>query len=216
MDFILFGIIAYLLGSIPTAVWVGRAYYGIDVREHGSKNAGATNTFRVLGKRPGTIVLLIDVLKGALAVLLPVFFIRQPGLEGLNEVSLSLEDHVIQVQLVNSFAVILGHVFPVFAQFKGGKGVATSLGIIIGIHPPAAGICFLIFLLVFMISHYVSLGAIITAVAFPLLIIFVFNADSIWLRGFSILLGTLVVITHKKNILRLIQGQENKMNLFKK
>ena len=214
MDFILFGIIAYLLGSIPTAVWIGKSYYGIDVREHGSRNAGATNTFRVLGKRPGTIVLLIDVMKGALAVLLPVFFIHEMG--DVDQATMSIENHIIHIQLVNSFAVILGHVFPIFAQFKGGKGVATSLGIIIGIHPPAAGICFLIFLLVFMISHYVSLGAIITAVAFPLLIIFVFHADSIWLRGFSILLGAVVVITHKKNILRLLQGEENKMNLFKK
>ena len=206
MDFLLFGVIAYLLGSIPTAVWVGKSYYGIDVREHGSKNAGATNTFRVLGKRPGIIVLLIDVLKGALAVLIPFFALGPEADYG----------RLIQIQLLTAIMAILGHVFPLFAGFKGGKGVATSLGIIIGIHPPAAGICLGVFLLVFILSKYVSLGAIITAVAFPLLIIFVFQVDSIWLRGFSILLGSVVVITHKKNIFRLIQGQENKMNLFKK
>lgn len=206
MDFLIFGAIAYLLGSIPTAVWVGKSYYGIDVREHGSKNAGATNTFRVLGKRPGTIVLIIDIIKGALAVLMP-YFVLGASIE---------EGRLIQIQLLTAMLAIVGHVFPVFAGFKGGKGVATSLGIIIGIHPPAAGICLGVFLLVFILSKYVSLGAIITAVAFPLLIIYVFHVESIWLRGFSILLGSVVVITHKKNILRLIQGQENKMNLFKK
>lgn len=206
MDFVIFGLIAYLLGSIPTAVWVGKSYYGLDVREHGSKNAGATNTFRVLGKKPGTVVLLIDVLKGALAVLLPYFFLKD-----------SIEyERLIQIQLLTAFLAIIGHVFPLFANFKGGKGVATSLGIIIGIHPPAALICLGIFLIVFIISKYVSLGAIITAISFPLLIIFLFHVESIWLRGFSILLGSVVVLTHKKNILRLVKGEESKMNLFKK
>lgn len=206
MNFLIFGCIAYLLGSIPTAVWIGKAYYNIDVREHGSKNAGATNTFRVLGKRPGRIVLLIDVLKGATAVLLPYFILRYKIDEGT----------LIQIQLLTSIAVVAGHVFPLFANFKGGKGVATSLGVIIGLHPPVAGICLLVFLIVFIIFRYVSLGAIVTAFMFPILIIFVFNVDSIWLRIFSVLLGALVIITHKKNIVRLIRGEEGKMNLFKK
>lgn len=206
MDFVLFGLIAYLLGSIPTAVWVGKSYFGMDVREHGSKNAGATNTFRVLGKKPGVFVLSIDVLKGASAVLLPYFFLQ-------NTIEYEL---LIQIQLLTAILVILGHVFPLFAKFKGGKGVATSLGIIIGIHPPSAGICLGVFLIVFILSKYVSLGAIITAISFPLLIIFLFHVESIWLRGFSILLGSAVVLTHKKNILRLVKGEESKMNLFKK
>lgn len=206
MDFALFGLIAYLLGSIPTAVWVGKSYYGIDVRAHGSKNAGATNTFRVLGKKPGIVVLSIDVLKGASAVLLPYLFLHD-----------TIEyERLIQIQLLTAILAILGHVFPLFANFKGGKGVATSLGIIIGIHPPAAGICLGVFLIVFILSKYVSLGAIITAISFPLLIIFLFHVESIWLRGFSILLGSVVVLTHKKNILRLVKGEESKMNLFKK
>lgn len=206
MDFVVFGIIAYLLGSIPTSVWLGKSYYGIDVREHGSKNAGATNTFRILGQKPGIIVLFIDILKGATAVLLPYFFLQY---------KIDYE-RLIQIQLLTAILAILGHVFPLFANFKGGKGVATSLGIIIGIHPPAAGICLGVFLVVFILSKYVSLGAIITAISFPLLIIFLFNVDSIWLRGFSILLGSVVVLTHKKNILRLVKGEESKMNLFKK
>lgn len=206
MNFTVFGLIAYLLGSIPTAVWVGKTYYGIDVRQHGSNNAGATNTFRVLGKKPGIVVLLIDVLKGALAVLLPYFVLKNQW--SVNE--------VIEVQLIAAIMAIVGHVFPIFAQFKGGKGVATSLGVIVGIHPPAAGICLLIFLLVFITFKYVSLGAIVTAIAFPLLIVFYFKVDSLWLQAFSIVLGSVVVFTHKKNIKRLINREESKMNLFKK
>lgn len=206
MNFTLFGLIAYLLGSIPTAVWVGKTYYGIDVRQHGSNNAGATNTFRVLGKKPGIVVLLIDVLKGALAVLLPYFVLKNQW--SANE--------VIEVELIAAIMAIVGHVFPIFAQFKGGKGVATSLGVIVGIHPPAAGICLLIFLLVFITFKYVSLGAIVTAIAFPLLIVFYFKVDSLWLQAFSIVLGSVVVFTHKKNIKRLINREESKMNLFKK
>jgi glycerol-3-phosphate acyltransferase PlsY len=148
MNFLLFGSIAYLLGSIPSAVWIGKSWYGIDVREHGSKNAGATNTFRVLGKRAGIIVLLIDIIKGFLAVLLPGILLQSDAF-GVNSVS---EDTLIPLKIIVAILAVLGHVFPVFANFNGGKGVATSLGVIIGIHPPAAGICVLIFLIVFIIS----------------------------------------------------------------
>ena len=205
MEFGIVAIIAYLLGSIPTAVWVGKRFYGIDVREHGSKNAGATNTFRVLGKKPGKIVLAIDVLKGLIAVLLPQIIFNS-----------LVHDTLILYKLTASVAVILGHVFPIFASFKGGKGVATSLGVIFAIHPQAACICLLIFLIVFILFNYVSLGAIVTAFSFPMLILFVFNEKSIPLITFSIIIGAAVIITHKKNILRLIQGCENKMYLIKK
>jgi glycerol-3-phosphate acyltransferase PlsY len=206
VEFILFAGIAYLLGSIPTAVWVGKKYYNLDVREHGSKNAGATNTFRVLGKKPGTIVLLIDVAKGCFAVLLPYFVFHATWDQGI----------LIQLQLLTAITAVLGHVFPVFAGFRGGKGVATSLGIIIGIHPLAALICFGLFLVVFVVSKYVSLGAITAALSFPLLIIFIFKVDSIYLRAFAIVLGAVVILAHKKNIARLLQGEESKMNLFRK
>lgn len=200
----IFAVVAYLLGSIPSAVWVGKSFHGIDVREHGSKNAGATNTFRVLGKKAGILVLSIDVLKGVLAVILPRLIL-----------SLSVE-MIIQIQLFAGVFVFLGHVFPLFAGFRGGKGVATSLGIIFGIHPPAAGICLLIFLIVFIISKYVSLGAIVASFFFPFIVSFVFKENSIYLIVFSIVIGCTVIITHKKNIFRLIHGEENKMNLFKR
>ena len=205
MDFLIVGVIGYLLGSIPTAVWVGKRFYGIDVREHGSKNAGATNTFRVLGKKPGKIVLLIDVLKGLLAVLAPQLLYPELNYETL-----------VHLKIIAAVTVILGHVFPLFAGFKGGKGVATALGVIIAIHPLTACICLGIFLAVFLTFNYVSLGAIITSVFFPIVLIFVFHEKSFPLIIFSIVLGSAVVITHKKNIVRLMNGTENKMYLKKK
>ncbi len=211
MNFLLFGCIAYLLGSIPSAVWIGKSWYGIDVREHGSKNAGATNTFRVLGKRAGITVLLIDIIKGFLAVLLPSTLL-QTDFFGDNSVS---EDTLILLKIVIAILAVLGHVFPIFARFKGGKGVATSLGVIIGIHPPAAGICVLIFLIVFIIFNFVSLGAILASISFPLILIFGFNISNNWLILFSIILSCAVIIAHKKNIIRLLKGEESKMKLFK-
>jgi acyl phosphate:glycerol-3-phosphate acyltransferase len=200
IDFLFFGILAYLLGSIPTAVWLGKSLYNLDVREHGSKNAGATNTFRVLGNKAGTIVLLIDVIKGVLAVTIPLFFIQ------------SKEDHLTLVQLMTGVLVIIGHIFPLFAQFKGGKGVATSLGIIIGIYPLAALISFVLFLIVFLSSRFVSLGAIIASFFFPFIVLMVLKSDSIYLNAFSIILSLTVILTHRKNIKRLLNGTENKMN----
>ena len=206
MDFILFAISAYVLGSIPTAIWLGKAKYGIDVREHGSNNAGATNTFRVLGKKPGVVVLFIDILKGFIAVFLPFIF-------GIGEWG---SNHLIEVQLVAALCAFSGHVLPIFANFRGGKGVATSLGVIVGVHPIAAGICVAVFLIVFVISKYVSLGAMIAACCFPILLAFYFKVDSVWLLSFSVLLSAVVVYVHKKNIGRLLRKEENKMNLFKK
>jgi len=197
---------AYFLGSIPTAVWVGRVRYGIDVREHGSKNAGATNTFRVLGKRAGKVVLSIDVLKGMIAVLLPYFILPY----SFTSASLT------HVQLLASFLAVLGHVFPVFAGFKGGKGVATSLGVIVGLQPIAAGICLVVFLLVFILSNYVSLGSIVAALAFALLLWFAFPIQTVALPVFGSLLSVVVIIAHRKNIVRILAGTESKMNLFKR
>jgi len=215
-DYFIFGLIAYLFGSIPTAVWIGKAYYGLDVREHGSKNAGATNTFRVLGKKPGIIVLLIDILKGALATSLPYFVLSAqitlpdcgPNAEQMIRIG--------NVQIVASILAVVGHVFPLFAGFRGGKGVATSLGVIIGIQPLAALICFGAFLSVFTMSKYVSLGAIVAALVFPFVVHFILKNESLWMTLFSIVLSLLVIFAHRKNIGRLWRGEESRMNLFKK
>ena len=207
--FIIFGLIAYHLGSIPTAVWVGKAWYNIDVREHGSNNAGATNTFRVLGKKPGIIVLAADIVKGFIAVSLVKWFNYFMALD-------HTFDELVQVQVVCAVAAILGHIFPVFAGFKGGKGVATSLGVIVGLEPFSALICIVLFLIVFIISNYVSLGAIIVSFAFPVVVWWVTDNSSDVLFIFSVILSLAVIAAHRKNIKRLIKGEENKMNLFKK
>jgi glycerol-3-phosphate acyltransferase PlsY len=201
-------LVAYFIGSIPTAVWVGRYFKGIDIREHGSKNAGATNTFRVLGKRYGWTVLLIDVLKGTAAACL-TYFLAQTAFGGY-------KDEFLILQLVGGLSAVVGHVFPIFAQFRGGKGVATSLGIVIGINPPAAAVCLSIFLLIFLTTRYVSLGAIIASLCFPLVSYFFIHNDTRIMIIFTILLGTIVIWAHRKNIQRLLNGTENRMNLFSK
>jgi acyl phosphate:glycerol-3-phosphate acyltransferase len=197
---------AYMLGSVPTSVWVGKAWYGLDVREHGSKNAGATNTFRVLGKKPGIIVLTVDILKGVIAVTAPLLMINYFADEMVSS---------DRIQITAAVFAVLGHIFPVFAGFRGGKGVATSLGIIIGIQPLSALICLCIFLVVFVSSRYVSLGAITASIIFPVTI-FMHHPEALEMQVFSIVLSLAVIFAHKKNIGRLIKGEENKMNLFGK
>ena len=200
-------LIAYLIGSIPTAYWVGKYYYGIDIREHGSKNAGATNTFRVFGKKSGWLVLIVDVLKGVVAATLPYWFQSQ---------FVGFKDELLILQLSTSFSAVVGHVFPIFAGFRGGKGVATSLGIVIGINPLAAAICLGVFIFVFIFSKYVSLGAITASLLFPFVNYFILKNDNQIMIIFSLVLSFLVIVAHRKNISRLIKGEENKMNLLKK
>lgn len=202
---ILLIICAYILGSIPTAVWIGKYFYNIDVREHGSGNAGATNVFRVLGKRAGIPVLLIDVLKGLLAVKLAHL---NTDLEG--------SYRFVNLQLVLGLASLAGHIFPVFASFRGGKGIATLLGIVLAILPLAALTSMGIFLIVLLASGYVSLSSLTAGLSFPLFIIFIFKVTLPSLIVFSILIAVMVLITHQKNIFRLIRKEESKVNLLKK
>lgn len=196
-------VIAYLFGSIPTSVWWGRAFHGVDVREHGSRNAGATNTFRVLGWRSGVPVLLVDIAKGFVPVRL------LPNLSGLEPDSAPWM--WLRVALV--IAAVVGHLYPVFSGFRGGKGVATSLGGILAVHPGAAGICVAVFALVFLLSRYVSLGSLAAALAFPLAVVLIYQETSAVKVGFAITLCTLVFFTHRQNIGRLLRGEENRMQL---
>ena len=196
---------AYLLGSIPSAVWIGKFFYRIDVREYGSGNAGATNTFRVLGKRAGIPVLLIDVLKGFAAVCLASL---SKYIAGSNQ--------YINLQLVLGIASLIGHIFPLFASFRGGKGIATLLGIILAVHPYAALISIAIFIIVLLVSSYVSLSSMIAAVAFPIIVIVIFQTKVPSLVIFSILIAIMVLITHQKNIERLLRKEESKAKLIKK
>jgi len=196
--FIIIG--AYLLGSIPSAVWIGKAAKGVDVREHGSKNAGATNTMRVLGVKTGIPVLLIDICKGYAAVTLALF---SPTFDPLTNA-------FVNFQLVLGAAAVLGHVFPVFAGFRGGKGVATIVGVLLALHWQATLIAIAVFLITLLISHYVSLGSLIMGLSFPISVICIFKTDSISLKIFSVAVSILLLVTHRKNISRLLKGKENK------
>ena len=151
-------IIAYLLGSIPSAVWIGKKYYGIDIREHGSKNAGTTNMLRVLGRRAALPVFALDFLKGFVAVTI-IELMQYDDLIGQND--------LINLKIVAVFAAVLGHIFPIFAGFRGGKGVATLVGAVTGIYPPVALLCFGVWLVMLMVSHYVSLASMVAGCCFP-------------------------------------------------
>ena len=199
-------LLAYLLGSIPSAVWVGKAFYGIDVRKEGSGNAGATNTIRVLGAKAGVPVLLIDVIKGWLAVFLMAWFIP----ESFSELQTTY------LRIGAATAAVLGHVFPVFAGFKGGKGIATLLGVGIALYPLAVLVVVGLFIFVLLVSGYVSLASITGSVSFPLIVIFLFNPDSLPLIMLAIFVGIFVPLTHRKNIGRLLNGTESKFSLRKK
>ncbi|CCG98827.1 protein of unknown function DUF205 [Fibrella aestuarina BUZ 2] len=201
-------VMAYLLGSIPTAVWYGRAFFNLDIRQHGSGNAGATNTFRVLGKRAGTIVLLVDALKGYAAASLAFF---------VNTIYPLSDNELLSYQLLFGFLAVIGHLYPLFAQFRGGKGVATLLGMVLAIRPDVAAVCIGIWLVVVIASQFVSLGSLLAALAFPVLLLLrVFGQpENPMLIGFGFLIFLIVAITHKKNIGRLIQGNENRTILIK-
>ncbi len=205
--FIVFATIgAYLLGSIPSAVWIGKVFFGIDVREHGSGNAGATNTFRVLGKKAGVPVFIIDLCKAFAATNLIVFFKHCPA-----------GNTYVNLQLLFGAAAVMGHIFPLFAQFKGGKGVACLLGVTLAIAPVPASIAFGIFAIVLTLFHYVSLGSLCAGLAFPIIIVSgVIKPYQLSLQIFSIVIAVLLIITHRKNIRRLIHGLEAKTYLFKK
>ena len=197
---------AYILGSIPSAVWIGKIFYGIDVREYGSGNAGATNTFRVLGKKAGIPVMVIDIMKGYAAVQLATLIGNYlPGTQ-----------QFVNFKLTLGIAALMGHIFPVLAGFRGGKGIATLLGIVSGVHPPAALICAGIFVITLLASNYVSLSSMISSIAFPIIIMLVYHETIRSLNVFSMFVAILVLITHQKNIERLLKGKERKVNLLKR
>ncbi len=200
-------VLAYLIGSIPTAVWVSKWMYGIDIREHGSGNAGATNAFRILGTKAGTGVMAADMMKGFIAVKLSIF----------SSYAWTSEPFV-NLQIFLGLAAVIGHIFPIWADFRGGKGIATLFGMILSIHPIVAASLVLVFMMMLLITRYVSLSSIAASIAFPLLILFIFNAQAQELsyRLFAIATAFLVVLTHHKNISRLISGNENKVPFFRK
>jgi acyl phosphate:glycerol-3-phosphate acyltransferase len=196
---------AYLLGSIPTAVWYGTGFHGIDIREHGSHNAGATNTFRVLGKKAGTLVLIVDILKGwvATSLALGLFYMHLISANAMQDWKLGF-----------GILAVVGHLFPIFSGFRGGKGVATLCGMLLSINYIAAFSCMGVFLSVFVIFHFVSLSSILAALTFPVLMITqAFGKEKILTTIFAVIIFLLVLYMHRKNIGRILRGEEGKMYL---
>ena len=197
--------IAYFIGSLPTAVLISKAFFGIDIREYGSGNSGATNTFRILGPRWGTVVMTVDVIKGVAAtslyILLPYYLTSE------------LERTNFMVGL--GLAAVLGHIFPIWADFRGGKGVATVFGMILAIQPIVAVCCVGVFLVVLYLTRFVSLSSILASIAFAVFILVIFNEKELLYRAFAIGVALLVILTHQKNISRLLRGSESKVPILK-
>ena len=194
-------ILSYLTGAFPSAVLIGKIFFKTDVREFGSGNSGATNTFRVLGKKAGIPVLILDVFKGWLAVNY-VFFISSFSQN---------PDLVFEHQLVFGITAVIGHLFPIYTGFRGGKGIATLLGLLLGIQLHAALLSFIVFFFVFLFSRYVSLASIISSITFPLIIYFLSDSTDVSLIIFSIFVPLLALLTHQRNIERLLRGEEVKV-----
>ncbi len=205
MNEIILIILAYLIGSIPTAVWVSRYFFDIDIREYGSGNSGATNTYRVLGAKWGTVVMIIDMAKAIFAVKLAF----------LLPYSFESDIYMVNMQLGLGLAAVLGHIFPIWAEFRGGKGVATLFGMVLGIQPNVALCCVGIFILVLYLTRWVSLSSILASIAFPVFILVIFNEPEKLYRVFAITVAMLVLLTHQKNIGRLLKGSENKVPILK-
>lgn len=198
-------VLAYLIGSIPTSLIVSRTQFNIDIRDYGSGNAGATNTFRVLGSRWGTLVMILDMLKGLMAVKLALVL------------PMYMEDEFARTnfQIGLGLAAVLGHIFPIWAEFRGGKGVATLFGLIIAVSPWTALSCAGVFMVVLFLTRFVSLSSILASLAFPVFILVIFNVDNNAYRIFAIAVALLVIMTHQKNIGRLFSGNESKVPIFK-
>jgi len=197
-------VLAYLLGSIPSAVWIGKSFHNIDVREHGSGNAGTTNVIRVLGWNTGIPVLLIDVSKGWLASMLPLFFNLASEGSGL----------IINLQIFAGVTSIIGHIFPVFAGFRGGKGVATVFGVLLALQPLVTVSCLGVFFTVLLLTGIVSVSSMSAGVSFPIFLFLFFNPPSVIFKIFSVLVAIALIITHRKNIGRLLRGEEKKLIVF--
>lgn len=222
---ILLVVVAYLLGSVPNAVWIGKAFFKVDVREHGSGNAGATNVLRTLGRKAALAVFILDGLKGYLAVMLSWF------LPLFSDIFANFSEPFINFRILLIIAVVLGHIFPIFAQFRGGKGVATITGAMLAFAPIPLILSFIIFIFVLFWKHYVSLSSIMGAITFPLFtilspwvskelklreMIYINDVISPTMIIFSFIVTVVLIFMHRQNIVRLKNGTESKTFLFKK
>ena len=198
-------LIAYLIGSIPTALIISKRFFGVDIRDYGSGNMGASNTFRVLGSRYGTMVMILDMLKGITAVMLynflPYYFHNE------------IERTNFMIGL--GLSAVLGHIFPIFAGFRGGKGVATLFGMILAVQPVIAVSCVGVFILVLYLTRYVSLSSILAALCLPICVLWIWNEHEVMYRVFALLVAALVIFTHQKNIGRILRGVESRIPILK-
>jgi acyl phosphate:glycerol-3-phosphate acyltransferase len=215
--FITIIILSYLLGSIPTSVWVGKLSKGIDIREHGSGNAGATNTFRILGWKAGSIVSAIDLGKGFVAA----FYISQLGfaLGEMPEIIWGVWELDTTMRVIAGTSAVIGHMYPLYASFKGGKGVITAAGMLYGIEPVSISLAITVFLIVMFTSRYVSLASIIASLSYPLFLIalrygFDFGEIDGSLMVISTAIALFIVVKHHANIKRLLKGEENRIKSF--
>lgn len=211
-------IISYLVGSIPTSIIISKAARGIDIREHGSGNAGGTNVMRVLGWKYGLLVIILDALKGAVAVVIVARLFYGP----LPFENISPFDDFTLVQIIAGLSAVIGHIWTIFAGFKGGKGIATALGMLLMLITVEMLIAIGVFIIVVTISRYVSLGSLIAAISIPISLVLrenVFHENIIGyhtILPFVILITLLVIFTHRKNVVRLINGTENRVSFKKK
>ena len=205
MKEVLLIILAYLIGSVPTALIISKRFFDIDIREYGSGNMGATNTFRVLGPRFGSIVMVADMLKGMAAV----------GLYNFLPHYLHNELDRTNLMIGLGLAAVTGHIFPVWAQFRGGKGVATLFGMILAIQPEIAVLCVAVFLSVLYLTRFISLSSIVASVALPICVLWIYNEHEVFYRVFAVAVACMVVLTHQKNISRLLKGNESRVPILK-
>lgn len=211
-------ILSYLVGSIPNSIIVAKKVAGLDIKSQGSGNAGATNVMRALGWKYGILVILLDALKGTIAVVI----ISRLYLGDFPFPNATPFDDFTLIQIIAGISAVIGHIWTVFSGFKGGKGIATGLGVYIALVTLDMVIALGVFALVVYISKYVSLGSIMAAVAVPLILIIRENIFNVQITGyhtllpFSILLTFVVIYTHRSNIIRLISGKENKISFSKK
>lgn len=207
-------VVAYILGSIPSGLIIGKLFHGVDIRMVGSKNMGSTNTFRTLGWKAGVAVQLMDIAKGIAAVAIARYVFSGnlpfPNMTPFEDVTI--------VSIIAGSAAVMGHVWTVFAQFKGGKGINTALGMLIAIVPVELGIAVGVFLLVVFASGYVSLGSMIAAASLPTTMVVRHSIFGVEIQGYHTLilfilgLAVFLIYTHRKNIGRLLQGQESRFN----
>ena len=206
MSTIILIVVAYILGSVPNALWIGKVFKGIDIREHGSKNTGSTNAARVLGAKLGILTLILDISKGAIPVALSLFM-KADLLENVTGIS------NLDFIMIGIFAIV-GHSFSIFMKFKGGKAVATTVGVFTVLVPKGLLLAAVVFFVIFALTRYVSVSSITGAISLPIFIFFLYG--DIPYTVFGGIITILIIVKHKSNIQRLLNGTESRFTINKK